>query len=197
MWRVLGLVGVGVLLARRLFIGFRACEPNQPTDHYSEIRIRRVVLDVGSGHRPHPRANVWADVHTDHTGVPSQPIQINGRPFVCCDVQHLPFKTQRLDYVYCQHVLEHVGDPPQARAELHRVAAHGQITYPSRWWERLMNAEDPAHRWQASNAGFIPNPTGGVLKRTIGRVRHGPGKAVRRKLLLWLFGPVRETKEVW
>jgi len=103
-----------------------------------------LVLEVGSGHRPHPRADVLSDKYLED-------IERGGklfidRPFVQADVERLPFKSKAFDYVICRHVLEHTENPQAALNELSRVARAGYIETPSAVWEWL-HPTRAYHRW--------------------------------------------------
>jgi len=125
-----------------------------------------LVLDVGSGHKPHPRADVLADRYiqddTERSGqLIVAPID---KLLVQADGAALPFARKTFDFVICSHVLEHV--PPESLAafcrELDRVAKAGYIETPSKWAEWLRHA--PNHRWFVSLSKgvltFVPTPSG-------------------------------------
>ena len=46
---------------------------------------------------------------------------------VKADICNLPFKDNEFDYIFCNHVLEHIPDDTKAMQELYRVLAHGGI----------------------------------------------------------------------
>lgn len=125
-----------------------------------------LVLDIGSGHNPHPRADVLADRYiwddTERSGqIIAKPID---KLLVQADGAALPFACKSFDFVICSHVLEHV--PPESLAafcqELQRVAKSGYIETPSKWAELLRHA--PNHRWFVSLSQsvltFEPTPSG-------------------------------------
>jgi len=101
------------------------------------IKHSDVVLDVGCGTNPHPRANVLCDKYIE------EPVQrLSGkvrdtRPIVRADITRLPFRSASFDFVICSHLLEHVNDLERALAELERVARAGFIMCPSPLWEKL------------------------------------------------------------
>ena len=111
------------------------------------------ILDAGSGHNPHPKSTHLTDLFvkgTRHRGSLAHLEAVrDGRPFVCCDVQHLPFKKGVFDYVLCSHVVEHVPDPEAVFEEMHRVAPHGLISYPTNLWQTFTT--NPGHLWQIDN----------------------------------------------
>lgn len=115
------------------------------------IKIHRTwrVLDVGSGHNPHPRA----DVLFDKDVVPSPerggfPSLRDSRPFVLGDAQHLPFKDKSFDLVLACQVAEHLEDPLLFCKELVRVAHRGYIECPGALTEIVLG--EPFHLWLVS-----------------------------------------------
>ena len=110
------------------------------------IKRGALVLDVGSGGKPHPRANVLCERFLDRTYHRSGlSFDSQGKDVVVGDVHALPFKSQSFDYVICSHVLEHVSRPADAIQELERVGRAGYIEVPSEIAEAL--TPNPAHRW--------------------------------------------------
>lgn len=122
------------------------------------------VLDIGSGHNPHPRANVLLDrYYLDDLERSGQAIVLPaGKPFVVADACAMPFQDQSFDFVICSHVAEHIEDVPGFCAELNRVARRGYLETPSPLAETLRHA--PNHRWYvAGRQGiltFRPTPPG-------------------------------------
>jgi hypothetical protein len=112
------------------------------------LRPTDVVLEVGSGQNPSPRADILcerfvADGTERHDALPRV-----DRPFVVGDLARLPFADGAVDFVICTHVLEHVADPAGALAELARVAPRGYVETPAAAWERMQSF--PFHRWYVS-----------------------------------------------
>src|SRR5512140_3583116 len=64
-------------------------------DH-PEIKSHDLVIDVGCGGLPNPRADVACD-SMPQDSERALPLQID-RPFVWADVTHLPFRTRAFDY---------------------------------------------------------------------------------------------------
>lgn len=107
-----------------------------------------IVLDVGSGQNPNPRANVLCDRFLfDNTERNAAPLYID-RPTLLGSAERLPVRDRSFDFVICSHLLEHVEDPSQIISELRRVAPRGYIETPSRIWEKLHSYE--FHRWFVS-----------------------------------------------
>jgi uncharacterized protein YbaR (Trm112 family)/SAM-dependent methyltransferase len=130
----LGMLRLGVLW-RRLWLGYSRED---------------LVLDVGSGHRPHPRSDVLCDRHLRDDRERLGPLVMD-RPLVVGDLTALPFRDRCVDFLICQHVLEHVDDPAKALDEMMRVARAGYIETPAPLWERLVGR--PYHHWLVSKQG--------------------------------------------
>ena len=96
-----------------------------------------IVLDVGSGGNPHPRADVLIDrlSGAEHRG--GDPMLID-RPAIIGDATKLPFKDKCFDYVIASHVLEHMPNPEIFLSELQRVSKAGYIETPNFMCERLL-----------------------------------------------------------
>lgn len=104
-----------------------------------------LVLDVGSGHRPHPRADVLCDKYLLDNSERGESVVID-RPFVVGDVQCLPFRTGAFDYIIARHVLEHLDNPITFFREIQRVGTGGYIETPSLIWEYLHPSREH-HKW--------------------------------------------------
>jgi ubiquinone/menaquinone biosynthesis C-methylase UbiE len=111
-----------------------------------KIPANALVLDVGSGHNPHPRANVLADKFIDSNFHRASDIKVlKGQKFVEADGQSLPFADKEFDYVICCHVAEHVEDPASFLNELSRVGKSGYLEVPSLVGEFLIPKR--SHIW--------------------------------------------------
>lgn len=95
-----------------------------------------LVLEVGSGGNPYPRANVLLDAY-EATGERHWVPLTSDRPTVLGFVENLPFKDKAFDFVIASHVLEHSPDPVRFVSELERVARAGYIEVPDALLERL------------------------------------------------------------
>lgn len=107
-----------------------------------------LVLDVGSGDKPHWRADVLVDRFpgAEHAvqRAGSEAARLS-RPLFDADVTSMPFKDAAFDYVNCSHLLEHVLDPGAAIAELERVAGAGYVEVPAAGSARILDF--PSHLW--------------------------------------------------
>ncbi len=107
-----------------------------------------LVLDVGSGDKPHWRADVLLDrfIDAEHAGQRSgrRAARIS-RPLFDADAASMPFATGAFDYSICSHVLEHVVDPGAVIDELVRVSRAGYIEVPEAASAKILDF--PSHLW--------------------------------------------------
>ena len=107
-----------------------------------------LVLDVGSGDKPHWRADVLLDRYVDaafggqRSGQAAARIS---RPMFDADAARMPFADKVFDYVICSHVLEHVPDPAAVVAEMTRVGRAGYIEVPEAASAKILDF--PSHLW--------------------------------------------------
>lgn len=100
------------------------------------VPSRALVLEVGSGGNPYPRANVLLDAYE----IGAERVEknlIRDRPLVLGYAEQMPFRTKSFDFVIASHVLEHSSDPERFVRELMRVAHAGYIETPDGFFERL------------------------------------------------------------
>jgi SAM-dependent methyltransferase len=100
------------------------------------IRREDLVLDIGCGNAPNPRADVTCDMLSNNSER-SADLRTD-RPFVWARAERLPFKNDAFDFVILSHVLEHTFQPAQLLAEIQRVARRGYIETPAAWQEFLL-----------------------------------------------------------
>jgi SAM-dependent methyltransferase len=113
-----------------------------------------LVLDVGSGDKPHWRADVLVDRYpgAEHAGQRSgRPTAAVRRPLFDADAATLPFADGVFDYAICSHVLEHVLDPAAVVGELARVAKAGYIEVPEAASAKILDF--PTHLWWCRRIG--------------------------------------------
>ena len=107
-----------------------------------------LVLDVGSGDKPHWRADVlldWLpgkDSAAQRSGYDQARVT---RPLFHGDAAAMPFADQVFDYVICSHLLEHVLDPAGVLDEMMRVAKAGYIEVPQAASAKIVDF--PTHLW--------------------------------------------------
>ena len=107
-----------------------------------------LMLDVGSGDKPHWRADVLVDKFTDTDHVSQRNLGGAVRadePLFEAPLEDLPFRDDAFDFVYCSHVLEHVADPASAVSELMRVGKSGYIEVPFVGIQKIYDQE--THLW--------------------------------------------------
>jgi SAM-dependent methyltransferase len=113
-----------------------------------------LVLDVGSGDKPHWRADVLLDryVDDDHGGQRSSGGDVRvSRPLFDADAADMPFADGVFDYVVCSHVLEHVPDPAAVIREITRVGRAGYIEVPDVSSAKILDF--PSHLWWCRRKG--------------------------------------------
>ena len=103
-------------------------------------------LDIASGAKPFPKADVLCDLHAKP--VPDRSMKklvTQGKPFVLCSCYFLPFKDKAFDFVTSYYLLEHIDDPWSLFSELKRVSKHGYLQCPS-WLNEFLYGE-AVHYW--------------------------------------------------
>ncbi len=121
-----------------------------PVDHHA------LVLDVGSGDKPHWRADVLLDhyVGDEHGGQRSGAAAARvDRPLFDADAADMPFGDKVFDYVICSHVLEHVERPDAVISELTRVGKAGYIEVPEAASAKIVDF--PSHLWWVTLDGDV------------------------------------------
>lgn len=120
-----------------------------------------LVLDVGGGASPFPRADWVIDLmaYEDrglYGPVPEPSLERFGpETWVrrdICDREPWPFPEHQFDFSVCSHTLEDVRDPLFVCGELQRVSRAGYIEVPSRLEEQSYGFQGPwvgwgHHRW--------------------------------------------------
>lgn len=107
-----------------------------------------LVLDIGSGDKPHWRADVlldWLpgkDSAAQRSGAETARVS---RPLFHGDAGDMPFADGVFDYVICSHLLEHVHDPAAVIGEMMRVAKAGYIEVPEAASAKIVDF--PTHLW--------------------------------------------------
>ncbi len=113
-----------------------------------------LVLDIGSGDKPHWRADVLLDRFpgAEHAGQRSgQAAARIDRPTFDADAEDMPFADKVFDYVICSHVLEHVRHPELVVNEMMRVGTAGYIEVPERASAKIVDF--PSHVWWCRRDG--------------------------------------------
>ena len=95
-----------------------------------------LVLEVGAGGNPYPRANVMLDA-MESTIERNEQSLVTDRPLVLGLCEELPFKDKAFDFIIASHVLEHTDYPEKFLNELMRVGKAGYIETPEGWFEKM------------------------------------------------------------
>jgi uncharacterized protein YbaR (Trm112 family)/SAM-dependent methyltransferase len=95
-----------------------------------------LVLEVGAGGNPYPRANVMLDA-MEATIERNEQALIKDRPLILGLCEELPFKDKSFDFIIASHVLEHTAEPEKFLNELMRVGKAGYIETPEAWFEKM------------------------------------------------------------
>jgi SAM-dependent methyltransferase len=95
-----------------------------------------LVLEVGAGGNPYPRANVMLDA-MESTIERNEQSLITDRPLILGLCESLPFKDKSFDFIIASHVLEHTDNPEKFLTELMRVGKAGYIETPEGWFEKM------------------------------------------------------------
>ena len=67
-----------------------------------QIGRKKLVLDIGGGNNPHPRANIVVDKYPFNNYHRSENLRtLKKQKFVVADGENLPFKNKAFDYVVC------------------------------------------------------------------------------------------------
>lgn len=118
------------------------------------IKWDGVVLDIGSGDKPHWRADVLLENYPEEEFAVQRGSggeAIVSAPMIIGDIQNLPFQDKSFDFVIASHVLEHVPDVAQACRELQRIAKSGYIELPYEGMAKILDLE--SHLWWCKKQG--------------------------------------------
>jgi len=107
------------------------------------------VLDIGSGGFPFPYATHLADFYPDTTSHRIEPLAVDERPYIKCNIEKMPFNDREFDFTYCSHVLEHVENPKSACDEIIRISKRGYIETPTKTSDIMFNFTKLVdhHKW--------------------------------------------------
>lgn len=123
---------------------------------------KAVVVDVGGGGSPFPRANYVIDMTPYEKRAALGKVEVDfPERFTAdtwtmldiCERTPWPFEDNYFDFAVCSHVLEDIRDPIWVCSEMERVAKAGYIEVPSRIIEQSRGVEHPLyagfyhHRW--------------------------------------------------
>lgn len=121
-----------------------------------DIKRTDLVLEIGSGNNPNPRADILCDrfITSSHERAGGFAAVID-RPLVVADGMRLPFPDKTFDYVIASHIFEHMDDPKAFADEIMRVGKSGFIEVPSAISERIFGWD--FHHWfcEISDGGHL------------------------------------------
>lgn len=100
------------------------------------VSKRDIVLDVGGGDLPYPRANVVLDKYFDNFQRIGN-IRLD-RPLIIGDAEKMPFKDKAFDFIIASQILEHMDNPALFLEELMRIGKAGYIETPNILFETLV-----------------------------------------------------------
>jgi uncharacterized protein YbaR (Trm112 family) len=131
---------------------------------------RGLVLEVGPGQEPHPRADVVVDKYVTDDFERTGALDVS-KPLVVADGQRLPFADRTFTYTLALHVLEHASDPATFAGELSRVGRAGFVQVPTRISELTFGW--PYHPWLIDRDGdtLVFRPRNGQ-RAPVGEVFH-------------------------
>ena len=119
------------------------------------------TLDLGCGRDGIKLVNVYADIENYESDYP-------GKRFVQTVANDTPFEDKEFDFVFCNHIAEHVTDPAAFCKELVRISKRGFIEVPMPFFDNLVvgNSNPPPQSFSVSvHALFLP-PTSHHLKQS-------------------------------
>ncbi len=102
---------------------------------------KKLVVEVGPGHRPFSKATESIDSHI-LPGVVADAHRID------INKDRFPYADKQVDFLYCRHVIEDIYNPIWAVAEMSRVAKAGYIETPSPVAELCRGVDGGAPHWR-------------------------------------------------
>lgn len=118
------------------------------------VKKNDLVLDMGSGDKPHWRADVLIDNYIEERYGSQRSGSSNvaiTKPLIVSSAEKMPFKDKVFDYIICSHLLEHVQNPDLVIEEIIRVGKSGYIELP---FEGMAKIRDfPSHLWYCRKEG--------------------------------------------
>jgi hypothetical protein len=145
--RARDLAGVAVVAAKEL-----AAIPGEARRHRPNPPADGLVLEIGGGQAPHPRADVVVDKYVADSFERAGEARLDvSKPLVVADGHRLPFADRSAAYALAIHVLEHATDPVKFAGELARVAPAGFVQTPTA--EAELTFGWPFHPWLIELSG--------------------------------------------
>lgn len=101
-----------------------------------------IILDIGSGDKPDPRATILADLRLGKQGRNRLERYlketVTDRPFVRCSIENLPFQDKSVDFIISTQIFEHLKYPEKAAEEVCRVGQAGFLQSPGWLMETII-----------------------------------------------------------
>jgi len=154
-----------------------------------------VVVDVGGGAAPFPRADYVIDampyekLGAGSDGNIHQKLGLAPRyskerwiQTDLCDRRSWPIADKSFDFAICSHLLEDIRDPIWVCSELRRIAKAGYIESPSRVVEQSKGVENPRHAGYYHHRWLITRSQKGLEFRHKPHVLHSVKDAIVVKL---------------
>jgi SAM-dependent methyltransferase len=123
------------------------------------IKSRDLIIDIGSGGMPYPRATVACDFY-ENDFERADLLKID-RPFVWASVDYLPFAEKTFDFSIFSHVLEHLLEPAKSLKEVERVSKAGYIETPNAFYEFII-----PHSYHMSRCTIIDDVLNVTMKKS-------------------------------
>lgn len=97
-----------------------------PWEKFHEEKLKeiasksKIILDVGGGKRFQKGMQKYQELFKNHD-YKTLDCVADYQPDILGDIKNIPLKNESVDAIICRAVLEHVDDPFQAVAEMHRI----------------------------------------------------------------------------
>lgn len=157
--------------------------PGEARRHRPSPPAEGIVVEIGGGQSPHPRADLVIDRYVVDDFEREGAISL-AKPLVVGDGHRLPLRDHAAAYVLTLHVLEHATDPAQFAAEVSRVARSGFAQVPSR--EAELTYGWPFHPWLIDDReGTLAFEPKGALRAPLSSLFHSDFAASTLHRIWW------------
>lgn len=98
-----------------------------------------LVVDIGGGHRPFPRADLVIEKHPFDQGLHrTEPMQFPRAPVIKADALAVPLPDHSCGLIFASHIIEHLPDPKGFISEIKRCSRRVYLEFPSRNRELML-----------------------------------------------------------